>query len=163
MGTMMNTHGHTRSASRAQLKLLSDLIMKHEVPEPFIEELRDLYRAQSLTHERISTALTLINTLPMRSSEDINVDHAVLLLHKRTLVRVSPTRDGGYRTSLYNVKTNKFEDRHVPVSILRESRTLKPEEADRFVGKTGVCGHCGFRTKAKHDCIASHSLKGATA
>lgn len=145
----MNTSiGQEPLASPAQIRLLTNLLAKHDVPEAFVESLRERYRAAELTKSYMSTALSLIDSLPLKESEAITVERPVLLLHGRTLIRVAPTADGGYRTSLY--KTMKghaptFIDKHVAVSILRSSRILTNSEAERFAKSTGLCGTCGFK------------------
>lgn len=161
MATMNKPHGHTSLASSAQIRLLTDLTAKHEIPEGFLESLRDHYRDGTLTRELVSTALTLIDSLPMKSAEDIAVDRAVLLLHGRTLLRVAPTNDGGYRTSAFkslNGAPAKFFDRHIPVATLRASRELTSTEANRFAKATGLCGRCGFKasgpgSRSHSDCL----------
>lgn len=149
MVSMNTPHTHALLASSAQIRLLTDLIAKHDVPEGFLESLRTHYRSGTLTRSLVSSALTLINELPMKPAEDINVERAVVLRHGRTLLRVAPTNDGGYRTSVFKSLDGapaSFIDRHVPVGTLRNSRELTDSEMKSFVKATGLCGNCGFKT-----------------
>lgn len=157
-------HTHSPLATKAQIRLLTGLIAKHEVPVKLVETLRDRYRARTLTREFMSATLTAIDSLPLKSTEDINVTQAVVLLYNRTLIRVAPTNDGGYRTSLFksrNGKRAEFVDRHVPVAILRQSRELTDSEIGKFTQSTGFCGRCGFKavgrgSKSHTECHNRH-------
>lgn len=150
----MNTsHAHTPLATDAQIRLLTGLIAKHEVPVKLVETLRARYRARTLTREFMSATLTAIDSLPLKASEDITVTKAVLLRYERTLIRVAPTNDGGYRTSLFkshNGAPASFIDRHVPVAILRSSRELTADEATKFAQTTGLCGRCGLKATGRN-------------
>lgn len=146
----MNTHSNNR-ASKRQLDLIATLIAKHEVPEGIVKSLRDEYYRGRLTQEAASVALTILDKLPLREVAELTVERTIILQKNGAVARISPTRDGGYRTSVLVHDSNsiaKFVDKFVPVDVLKGYLKLSKAQAKSLARQTGLCGGCGTILKS---------------
>lgn len=146
----MNTHSNNR-ASKRQLDLIATLIAKHEVSEGFVKSLRDEYYRGRLTQEAASVTLSLLDTLPLREVAEANIERPIILQKDGAVARISPTRDGGYRTSVLVHDPNsvaKFVDRFVSVDTLKSYSKLSKAQARSLARQTGLCGGCGTILKS---------------
>lgn len=132
-------------ATKRQLALVNTMVSERDVPEDFVEHMRELYRRGLFTKDLASSFLTMLDKCNDKNS--VTADQRGLYKIDNRLVRVAVDRKGKAHVRVMHRNSNGelhySSSVKIDVRKINDSTKIDLDMAQKFGRKYGVCCVCG--------------------